>query len=218
LAARGKNGGGRRYRAGIDVGGTFTDVVLVEEASGEILTAKVTTVPADPSEGCIAGLEKALRRYDLEPEQITFAVHGTTIATNTIIQGTYATAGLITSEGFRDVLEIAYQTRPKLYDVFYDRPRPLVPRYLARGVPERIGPDGEVIVPLDEGAVSAVGRALAADGVEAIVVAFLHAWRDPRTSGAPARSWPRSARGCRSCCPRTSVPSTASTRAPARPW
>ena len=177
----------RRYRAGIDVGGTFTDVVLVEESTGEILTAKVATVPADPSEGCINGIDKALGRYDLEPAQIAFTVHGTTVATNTIIQGQYAKAGLITSEGFRDVLEIAYQTRPKLYDIFYERPKPLVPRYLARGVPERIGPDGEVIVPLDEDAVRAVARDLLADGVEAIAVAFLHAWRDPtheRRAGA----------------------------------
>ena len=153
-------GGGRRYRAGIDVGGTFTDVVLVEETSGEILTAKVATVPADPSRGCIHGIDKALARYGLEPGQISFTVHGTTVATNTIIQRKYALAGLITSEGFRDVLEIAYQTRPKLYDIFYDKPEPLVPRYLARGVPERIGPDGVVIVPLDEDAVRAVAREL----------------------------------------------------------
>ena len=172
-------GGGQRYRAGIDVGGTFTDVVLVEEASGEILTAKVPTVPADPSRGCIHGIDKALARYGLEPGQISFTVHGTTVATNTIIQRKYALAGLITSEGFRDVLEIAYQTRPKLYDIFYDKPGPLVPRYLARGVPERIGPDGEVIVPLDEDAVRAVARELVAAGVEAIAVAFLHAYRDP---------------------------------------
>jgi N-methylhydantoinase A len=174
-----KQGGDRRYRAGIDVGGTFTDVVLVGEASGEILTAKVATVPADPSRGCIHGIDKALARYGLEPGQISFTVHGTTVATNTIIQRKYALAGLITSEGFRDVLEIAYQTRPKLYDIFYDKPGPLVPRYLARGVPERIGPDGEVIVPLDEDAVRAVARELVAAGVEAIAVAFLHAYRDP---------------------------------------
>jgi N-methylhydantoinase A len=169
----------RRYRAGIDVGGTFTDVVLVNEESGAILTAKVATVPADPSQGCINGLDKAIRAYGLDPGQIVFAVHGTTIATNTIIEGKGAKAGLITSEGFRDVLEIAYQTRPKLYDVFYDKPKPLIPRYLCRGVLERIGPDGEVLVPLDEDAVRAVAREMRAEGVEAVAVAFLHAYRDP---------------------------------------
>ncbi len=106
-------------------------------------------------------------------------MHGTTIATNTIIEGKQATAGLITSEGFRDVLEIAYQTRPKLYDVFYDKPAPLIPRYLCLGVPERIDGEGVVLEPLDEEAVRAVARRLASEGVEAIAVAFLHSYKDP---------------------------------------
>ena len=97
----------RHFRVGVDVGGTFTDVVLVEETTGEILVAKVATVPADPSEGCIDAIDKAIRHYALEPRQFAFTVHGTTIATNTIIEGKGAKAGLITSEGFRDVLEIA---------------------------------------------------------------------------------------------------------------
>ena len=170
---------GMQFRVGVDVGGTFTDIVLVEETSGEILVAKVATVPDDPSEGCINGIEKALARHSLEPGQFSFAVHGTTIATNTIIEGKSAKAGLITSEGFRDVLEIAYQTRHKLYDVFYEMPPPLIPRYLCQGVPERIGPDGEVLTPLDEEAVRRVARQLVAEGVEAIAVAFLHSYKDP---------------------------------------
>ena len=168
-----------RYRVGVDVGGTFTDIVLVEEASGEILTAKVATVPKDPSQGCIDGIDKALSRYHLVPEQLSFVVHGTTIATNTIIEGKGAKAGLITSEGFRDVLEIAYQTRPTLYDLFFERPRPLIPRYLCVGVPERMGPDGAVLVPLDEDAVRAAARTLMGHGVEAIAVAFLHSYGFP---------------------------------------
>ncbi len=169
----------RKFRVGVDVGGTFTDVVLVEEGSGSILVAKVHTVPSDPSQGCIDGIEKALDLYGLSPEQIVFVVHGTTIATNTIIEGKHARAGLITSEGFRDVLEIAYQTRPNLYDVFFDKPVPLIPRHLCRGVPERILPDGSVRVPLDQDALREVARQFRAEGVEAIVVAFLHSYRDP---------------------------------------
>lgn len=164
---------------GVDVGGTFTDVVFVEEITGEILVAKVATVPADPSEGCINAIDKAIAAYDLAADQIGFTVHGTTIATNTIIEGKQATAGLITSEGFRDVLEIAYQTRPKLYDVFYDKPRPLIPRHLCVGVPERIDGAGEVLVPLDERAVVEAARYLAQQGVEAIAIAFLHSYKDP---------------------------------------
>ncbi|MBT6273067.1 MAG: hydantoinase/oxoprolinase family protein, partial [Chromatiales bacterium] len=115
------------FRVGVDVGGTFTDVVLVEETTGAILIAKVATVPSDPSEGCINGIDKALAAHGLLPSQLRFTVHGTTVATNTIIEGKGAKGGLVTSEGFRDVLEIAYQTRPKLYDVFYDKPAPLIP-------------------------------------------------------------------------------------------
>ena len=169
----------RRFRVGVDVGGTFTDVVLVEERTGEILIAKVATVPSDPSEGCVHAIDKAIAAYALTPEQFAFTVHGTTIATNTIIEGKQAKAGLITCEGFRDVLEIAYQTRPNLYDVFYDKPKPLIPRYLCRGVPERIDADGVVLVPLDEEAVRVVARFLAKEGVEAIAVALLHSYKDP---------------------------------------
>ena len=172
-------GAAARYRAGIDVGGTFTDIVLVEEASGEILTAKVATVPSDPSEGCINGIDKALSRYRLNPDQLSFIVHGTTIATNTIIEGKGAKAGLITSEGFRDVLEIAYQTRPHLYDLFFERPKPLIPRYLCLGVPERTAADGEVLSPLDEDAVRAAARFFRDHDVEAIAVAFLHSYGFP---------------------------------------
>ena len=168
-----------RFRVGVDVGGTFTDVVMVDEMSGDILVAKVHTVPADPSQGCIDGIDKALNAYGVNPEQISFVVHGTTIATNTIIEGKGAKAGLITSDGFRDVLEIAYQTRPNLYDVFFDKPKPLIPRSRCLGVPERIGPDGTVRTPLDEQAVREAAKAFLDDGVEAIVVAFLHSYRDP---------------------------------------
>ena len=170
---------GVRFRIGVDVGGTFTDVVLVDDRSGEVLLAKVHTVPEDPSQGCINGIEKALRNYSIRAPQISFVVHGTTIATNTIIEGKAAKAGLITSEGFRDVLEIAYQTRPNLYDIFYDKPKPLIPRYLCLGVPQRIGPDGSVRVPLDKDALRLAARKLRDEGVEAIAVAFLHSYRDP---------------------------------------
>ncbi len=174
-----KKPNGRRFRAGVDVGGTFTDVVLVEEATGEISVAKVATVPADPSQGCINGIDKALANFVIDPDEITFTVHGTTIATNTIIEGKGAKAGLVTSDGFRDVLEIAFQTRPTLYDVFYDRTKPLIPRYLCLGVPARIGPDSEEIVPLDEEVLRQRARFFREQGVEAIAVAFLHSYLNP---------------------------------------
>jgi N-methylhydantoinase A len=171
--------GVKTFRVGVDVGGTFTDVVLVDEQTGDILVAKVSTVPADPSEGCIKAIEKAIAIHGIAPEQFVFLVHGTTVATNTIIEGKQAKAGLITSDGFRDVLEIAYQTRPNLYDVFFRKPKPLIPRYLCQGVPERIDGDGAVLVPLDEAAVREISRRFQQEGVEAIAVAFLHSYKDP---------------------------------------
>lgn len=177
---RDKASASRRYRVGVDVGGTFTDVVVVDDTTGEIHAAKVATVPVDPSEGCLNGIATAMDRYRLDPHDFGFIVHGTTIATNTIIQNKGAKAGLITSEGFRDVLEIAYQTRPALYDVFYDKPPPLIPRRLCLGVPERIDSDGNVLVRLDEQAVRRAGAELRAAGVEAVAVAFLHAYKDPK--------------------------------------
>jgi len=180
VAGQDRVGAGRRYRVGVDVGGTFTDVVLVDEVGGEILVAKVPTVPADPSEGCLAGLDKALTTHGIEAAAIGFTVHGTTIATNTIIEGKGARVGLLTTAGFRDVLEIAYQTRPRLYDVFYNKPPPLIPRHRCLGVPGRVGPEGEVLLPLDEDAVLDAGRHLVGDGVEAIAIAFLHSYLNPR--------------------------------------
>ena len=168
------------YRLGVDIGGTFTDVVLVDERTGAILVAKVPTVPADPSDGFLNGIEKAFSKFAIAPEAIRFLVHATTIATNTIIQGKGAAAGLLTTAGFRDVLEIAYQTRPSLYDVFYDKPKPLVPRYRCLGVRERLGPGGQVLIPLDEDDVVRVGREFAQQAVEAIAVAFLHSYDNPQ--------------------------------------
>ena len=151
----------------------------------------------------------------LRPGQFAFTVHGTTIATNTIIEGKGAKAGLITSEGFRDVLEIAYQTRPKLYDIFYDKAKPLIPRYLCQGVPERIDGDGVVLVPLDEDAVRAVARQLAGRGRRGDRGrASSMPTRIRRTSGASARFSPKNCRTCRSSCRPTSARSTASIRAP----
>ncbi|MEO8738233.1 MAG: hydantoinase/oxoprolinase family protein [Casimicrobiaceae bacterium] len=170
---------GAGFRVGVDIGGTFTDVVLVDERSGEVFVTKVPTVPADAAQGFMNGLTKALSAFSIAPGALGFAVHGTTIATNAIIQDKGARAGLITSAGFSDVLEIAYQTRPVLYEIDYEKPKPLVPRHLVIGVRERIGPDGEVLVALDEDDVGAAALQLAAAGVEAIAIAFLHAYRDP---------------------------------------
>ncbi len=181
-------------RIGVDIGGTFTDVVVVDQRTGEVRVTKVPTVPADPSEGFMDGLHQAFRRFGIDPASVAFTVHGTTVVTNTIIQGKGARAGLITSAGFSDVLEIAYQTRPSLYEINYEKPRPLIPRHLTAGVRERIGPDGDVIVALDEADAVAAARRLRCAGVEAIAIAFLHSYRDPTHER-------RAAAAIRAACP-----------------
>ncbi len=168
-----------RYRIGIDIGGTFTDAVVMDETTGNFRPVKVSSTPDDPSRGFMDALNRSLRDMGLSPAQIAFVVHGTTVATNTIIQHRGAPVGLIASEGFSDVLEIAWQIRPTLYDIFYDKPPPLIPRRLCLGVPERIDAEGNVLVPLDEDAVRRSAGRLVRQGVRAIMICFLHAYRDP---------------------------------------
>ena len=152
----------------VDVGGTFTDVVGVDEGSGEVIRLKVLTTPRDPSEGVVAGISKAieaLRRVRGEGDGVCVdvVVHATTIGTNTFLGQVgldVPKVGLITTEGFRDLLEIGRQRRPELYNVFFEKPKPLVPRRLRLTVPERIGPGGQVITPLDEGRVEEAAKAL----------------------------------------------------------
>ena len=184
----------RRLRVGIDIGGTFTDAVVMDQATGELFLVKVASTPTDPSEGFIEALGRAFAKHGVNPAQVIFTVHGTTVATNTIIEGKGARAGLVTSDGFRDVLEIAWQTRPSLYDVFFERPRPLIPRDLCLGVPERRRGDGVMEVPLDETAVRHAARTFRARGIEVIAIAFLHSYQNPeserRAAAIIAEEWP----------------------------
>jgi len=164
------------YRLGIDIGGTFTDAMLINEQTGEVLIGKVPSTPADPSIGFLEATERIMAYGGLAPEAIAYLIHGTTVATNAIIEGKGAKTGFITTEGFRDLLEIQRQVRPSLYDLQFDKTPPLVPRYLAYEVPERLDARGNVLVPLDVDAVRRVARQLKAEGVEAIAVCFLHAY------------------------------------------
>jgi len=164
------------YRIGIDTGGTFTDGVLINETTGEINITKVPSTPDDPSRGFLNAAARLLREASVEPKQVGYVVHGTTVATNAIIEGKVARTGFITTEGFRDMLEIARQIRPSLYDLQFEKPAPLVPRYLCFGVPERLNALGEVITPLDEDAVRTVARKLKSEGIEAVAVCLLHSY------------------------------------------
>ncbi len=169
-----------RYRLGIDIGGTFTDATLVDEATGAMTRAKVLSTPADPSIGFLDATRAILDRARIAPGEIGSIVHGTTVVTNALIEGDVARTAFVTTEGFRDLLEIARQIRPSLYDLRFVKPRPLVPRHLCFEVPERLGARGEVVAPLDEAAVAAVAARLRDEGVEAVGVCLLHAYVEPR--------------------------------------
>src|SRR6185437_7724338 len=140
------------WRVGVDSGGTFTDVCLFDDATGRIEVWKVSSTPDDPSLGIATGVEEATVRVSGTPDAIAWFGHGTTVATNALIQHRGARTGLITTDGFRDLLEIGRQKRPDLYDLMVDKPAPLVSRDLRFEVPERLRHDGSVELPLDEDA------------------------------------------------------------------
>ena len=134
-----------RFRLGVDIGGTFTDGVLIDTSSGEVTNSKVLSTPGDPSLGFMEALQQLIAGRGIEPGEIEHVVHATTVATNAIIEGSTARAAFVTTAGFSDMLEIARQIRPTLYDLNFKKPPPLVPRRLCFGVPERLDAVGDVI-------------------------------------------------------------------------
>ena len=164
-------------RIAVDIGGTFTDVVL-ESAAGRV-TVKVLTTPAEPALGVLEGVRAVLQRAMLAPSAVGLLIHGTTLATNAIVERKGARTALITTDGFRDSVEMAYENRFDQYDVFIERPEPLVPRHLRFGIPERVDARGAVRTALDEAALDAVVPALRRRGVESVAVGFLHSYANP---------------------------------------
>jgi N-methylhydantoinase A len=162
------------WRVGVDSGGTFTDVCLFDDATGRIEVWKVNSTPDDPSLGIATGVAEAIARVGGTPEAIAWFGHGTTVATNALIQHRGARTGLITTDGFRDLLEIGRQKRPDLYDLMVDKPVPLVSRDLRLEVPERLRQDGSVELALDETAFRDAVRQLRAADVQAVAVCFLY--------------------------------------------
>ncbi len=167
------------YSLGIDIGGTFTDIVAYDQETGRIVKAKELTTPDDPSRGVITGIRNLLGADDLEADDFQRMVHATTLFTNAIITREGAKTGMLTTEGFRDAVEIGRERKFELYDVFISKPDPLVPRNLRAEVPERIGPDGEVLMPMDIDALKAAADRLVADGVESLAIVFLHCYANP---------------------------------------
>ena len=164
-------------RLGVDIGGTFTDVAL--ELGERRYTSKILTTSKAPEAGVLAAIRAVIAEAKIEPAQVALVIHGTTLATNALIERKGARTGLITTEGFRDVLEIGRGNFLRMYDVLYRRPPALVPRGRRLEVPERVTARGEILAPLDEGAVRAALRQLAAEGVESVAVCFLFSFRNP---------------------------------------
>ena len=168
----------KSHALGIDIGGTFTDIIIFDQATGQVHKAKELTTHDDPARGVITGVKKALDGK-VPPSAIYRTVHATTLFTNSLIERKGAVTGLITTEGFRDALEIGRERKYELYDIFIAKPDPLAPRNLRLEVPERVDAHGAVVTALDEKALLAEAAKLAAAGVESLAVVFLHAYANP---------------------------------------
>src|SRR6476620_5654010 len=169
-------------RLGVDVGGTFTDLIYVDDEAGQILVHKLPTTPEDPSSGTVKGVRELCERAGTAPAQLDQVFHGTTIATNIVIEHDGAQVGLITNEGYRDILHIARHKKPLNFSNYQDLPwqrYPIVRRRYRLTVPERITRDGSVLVPLDEGRAREQVRRLKDAGVEAVAVCFLFSFLNP---------------------------------------
>ena len=162
-------------RIGVDVGGTFTDIVLTLP-DGRVYVNKTTTTSQDPGEGVVTGIAAVLAESGIASGSVAEVVHGTTVASNTILQKSGARTGLLTTRGFRDVLEIARIRTPGMFDLTWRKPEPLVPRRWRLEVTERIGADGSVVLPLDETSVRQAVTFLVAEQVEAVAICFINSY------------------------------------------
>jgi N-methylhydantoinase A len=167
------------FRLGVDVGGTFTDAVLISEETGNINIAKVLSTPKDPSIGFLEVVSQILAKAGATARNILYLVHGTTVATNALIEGKNPKTAFVTTKGFRDLLEIGRQVRPSLYDVHFQKLRPLVPRDLCFEVPERLDASGRVLTKLDETELIRIARRLKKEKIGSVAICFLHSYLNP---------------------------------------
>ncbi len=168
---------------GIDIGGTFTDIVVLEPRTGRLAFLKTPSTPLHLEEGVVRGLEALREDMGLRIQDAKRVIHGSTVATNALLEGKWARTALITTEGFRDVLEIGRQNRPHIYDLTAQRPRPIVPRKLRFEVPERLDYQGRVIRPLDEASVVELGELLEGGPVQAVAVCLLFSYANDTHEG-----------------------------------
>lgn len=163
-------------RLGVDIGGTFTDIVLYDEDDDRLVTTKTPSTPDAFEEGVLTGIARVLDDEGLSGDELGFLSHGTTVGTNAVLEGDLPTIGLITNQGLRDVIEIGDQTRPELYNLFTDKPPSVVPRHLRKEVTGRLDHAGDVIEPLDESQVREAVSELRDEGVESVVVSMLYSY------------------------------------------
>jgi N-methylhydantoinase A len=171
---------GRSFRLGIDTGGTFTDLTLYSEAGGRVWELKVPSTPQDPSEAIVAGIRQIAALAEIAVSEIDYFAHGTTVATNTLIELDGAKCALITTKGFRDLLEIGRQKRPHLYDFYADKPTTLIPRRLRLEVSERLLSDGSMLRPLNREELNGVLNQVLGEGVESVAICFLYSYLDDK--------------------------------------
>src|ERR1700730_15164375 len=168
-----------QYRLGVDVGGTHTDLVLLDAATGQVMVEKVASTPKNPALGVLDGVARFAAR-GIDPARIAFFAHGTTITTNALLEMRGARVGLMITKGFRAVQEIQTQARDgNLFDYFHAKPVPIAPQSLTKEIPERSDYEGRVLVPLDRDAVRRAARELDAAGVESIAVCYLFSFMNP---------------------------------------
>ena len=169
----------QKYRVGADIGGTFTDLIVVDTETGEFAIGKTLTTPHDPSVAVETVLKDVLSASGVSAEEIQHLIHGTTLVTNAMIERKGAKTALITTQGFRDSIEIGPETRYDLYDLMLEQPKPLVPRYLRFDVPQRTLADGSTHTELDVEHVTQLATELSARGIEAVAISFLHSFTNP---------------------------------------
>ncbi len=168
-----------RWRIGVDIGGTFTDFVLLDLRSGQLHNEKVLTTPEDPSQAVLEGLRRLLVRHRVDPREVQHVIHGTTLVANALIERKGVPVALVTTRGFADVPEIGLEWRYDTYDLKLEMPVPLAPRERRFEVAERVGADGTVLAALDDASVLEAARRIREQGVRAVAVCLLHAYRNP---------------------------------------
>ena len=168
---------GAEVRIGVDIGGTFTDIVL--ERGPERISAKVLTTSDAPEVGVREGLTQAMESCGAAPDEVALVIHGTTLATNALIERKGARTALVTTEGFRDSIEMGTESRFEQYDIDMEKPVPLVPRQWRFPIPERLNAAGDPILALDEAAVEDTAARLAAEGIESAAIGLLHSYVNP---------------------------------------